>query len=305
MLIAARDAGGTLADTLASLRAQTYAGWEAIVVDDGSSDATAEIARAAGARVLRNEHPQGPSAARNRAAGEATGELLAILDADDLWRPEYLERQLATYDGAVAAGRRVGAVCCDAELLTPDGEPTGRLFSERVRRVERIDLDALLEDNVVFGLAVVPKAVFDAVGGYDEEAGVEDYDLWLRVAAEGYEIVRNQEVLASYRLGRYSRSSQVEREVLASIHLFDRVLERGGLTPRQRRIARRRRRVFQVVLRRARIAAEPRPGRRALMAAGAAPLILVSAVEHPARWRDWMRRGVRSTGTDRHTHHDG
>lgn len=306
VIVAARDAAATLAETLESVKEQTFADWELVVVDDGSRDSTAAIAEEAGARVLRNERAQGPGSARNRAAAEARGELLAILDADDLFRPRYLERQVAVHDAAQAAGRRVGAVCCDAELLGADG-PTGRRWSDRVGEVTRIDLATLLEDNVVLNLALVPKSVFLEVGGYDEDPamGVEDYDLWLRVAQRGYEIVHNPEVLALYRLGPLSRSSQVERESSASRLLFERVLARGGLTRTQRRIARRRRRVHRVVLLRAQLAAEPSRAQWLLRAAQTAPLALLSALEHPNRWRHWLRRGLRAADASRHTRADG
>jgi glycosyltransferase involved in cell wall biosynthesis len=301
VIVAARDAARTIGETLESVKTQTFGDWELVVVDDGSQDATGALAEAAGARVLRNERALGPGAARNQAAAAAAGELLAILDADDLFLPPYLERQLAVYETARAEGRRVGAVCCDAELLAESG-PTGRRWSDRVGKAERIDLATLLEENVVFGLALVPKAVFAEVGGYDEDPamGVEDYDLWVRIAERGYEIVSNPDVLALYRLGTVSRSAQVERESAAGRLLFERVLARGELTRRERRIARRRRRVHTVVLLRARLAAQPSPARKLLLGLRLAPLALLSALEHPSRWRHWLRGGVRPADATRH-----
>jgi glycosyltransferase involved in cell wall biosynthesis len=302
VVVAARDAADTLPATLESIRAQTFTDHETIVVDDGSADATGEVARSfSGVRVLRNDPARRQAAARNRGAREAAGELIATLDADDTWHPAYLERQLAAYGSAVAAGRRVGAVCCDARLIAPDGSPAGT-WTGRVGRPGRIDVTALLRENQVFTSVLCPREVFLALGGYDEDPrlGVEDYDLWVRMAERGYEIVFNDEVLADYRLS-LGLSSQVERMAAGSRLLMERALERGNLTPAQRRIARRRRRVFGVVAHRARISAEPHPARKALRIAHAAPLIAASALEHPERWRKWLREGVRPAGARRHT----
>jgi glycosyltransferase involved in cell wall biosynthesis len=304
VIVAAHNAAVTLPETLASLRAQTVADWEAVLVDDGSDDETGAVARASDprVRVLRNDRPAGPARARNRALHEARGELVAVLDADDLYAPTYLERQIAVCDGAIAEGRRVGAVCCDAELLAPDG--TRSRWSDRVGRVECVDLATVLAENVVFGLVLGRRAAFLDVGGYYEALGGEeddeDYDLWVRMLEAGWEIVVNPEVLATYRLGAATRSSQIADTAVAGRDLMARALARGALTPGQRKIARRRRRLFEIVRRRADIEAEPRRWRRVAARARLAPLAAVAVVENPQRWRKWFSHGVRTAGRERH-----
>jgi glycosyltransferase involved in cell wall biosynthesis len=303
VVVAARDAAQTLGGTLASIQAQTFEEWDVVVVDDGSQDATADVVRAASGRIrlLHNETPQGPGAARNRAIREAAGALVATLDADDVWKPRYLESQVAAYERALASGRRVGVVCCDAELARDDG-PTGGRWSDRVGRVEEIGIENLLEENVVFTSVLMPRSVFLAVGGYDENPalGVEDYDLWLRILEANWEIVMNPEVLAVYRLSADARSAKVARMAEGAALTLTKALARGALTKDQRRQARKRRRMFEAVRRRALVVAEPHPGRRALAAGRAAPLVLVSVLEHPERWRKWAVHGVRSAGSGRH-----
>lgn len=94
VIVPAYQAEAYLDEALKSVLAQDYDEYEVILVDDGSTDRTAEIAAAHGVRVLRQSN-RGPAAARNAGLAVARGELLAILDADDLWPPERLSRQVA------------------------------------------------------------------------------------------------------------------------------------------------------------------------------------------------------------------
>jgi glycosyltransferase involved in cell wall biosynthesis len=99
------QAARTLPETLASIRAQTLAPNEILVVDDGSTDATAEIAEANGARVIRQAHAGG-AAALNAGIAASRRQLLAFVDADDLWTPE----KLALQTQALAADAKLGGV---------------------------------------------------------------------------------------------------------------------------------------------------------------------------------------------------
>src|SRR5437588_10837282 len=94
VVIAARDAASTLPETLRSLGAQTVSAWEAVLIDDASSDETAALAGGFDdrLRVVRHERAEGPGASRNHGVREACTDLVATLDADDLWPPEYLAR---------------------------------------------------------------------------------------------------------------------------------------------------------------------------------------------------------------------
>src|SRR5207248_2494957 len=144
----------------------------------------------------------------------------------------------------------------------------------------------LLHENVVFTSVLCPRAVFLELGGYEEDQGligVEDYDLWLRMLEQGYAIVVNPHVLARYRLSP-GLSAKVEQTAVAGRLTMERALERGALPRRERRIARRRSRLFRVVERRARAAAQPSPLQGALSLAPALPLIAFSALENPQRW---------------------
>lgn len=92
-----------LAEAIESIRAQNYRPLEALVIDDGSDDRTPEIAQRFADVSYHRQERSGPGAARNRGVDLATGELLAFLDADDVWLPEKLARQIAAFDDELEA----------------------------------------------------------------------------------------------------------------------------------------------------------------------------------------------------------
>src|SRR5436190_1570422 len=99
VIVPAFNAGRTISAALASVFAQTYRDFEVIVVDDGSTDDTAARIAEWGDRVLYVRQPNGgPARARNTGIGRSRGRLVAFLDADDVWLPEKLERQVAYFD---------------------------------------------------------------------------------------------------------------------------------------------------------------------------------------------------------------
>ncbi|HEX7024733.1 MAG TPA: glycosyltransferase family A protein, partial [Gemmatimonadales bacterium] len=121
-----------LLQALRSIAAQTWPHTEVIVIDDGSTDATPSLAEAAGpgVRWIRQEN-QGPASARNTGLGHATGSFVAFLDADDLWVPDKLERQLARFRErpelmiCLAGMRNVRGTDADSDdpLLDPSAWP--------------------------------------------------------------------------------------------------------------------------------------------------------------------------------------
>jgi len=184
--------------TLDSVMAQTFQDFEVVVVDDGSTDGTAELVRAYGARVRYLYQPnQGQGAARNTGLRAARGELVAFLDSDDLWEPNKLALQLA----ALADRPDCPWIYTDAFVF--DGA-TGRrqfLFSRQCRPHEGMVADRLLRMNFIASpTPVIRREVFDRVGMFNElTPQVEDWDMWLRIAAR-YPIAYVPEALAGYRL---------------------------------------------------------------------------------------------------------
>jgi glycosyltransferase involved in cell wall biosynthesis len=287
VIIPAYNAEAYLPETLASVQRQTYHDWEVVVADDASTDATVATAERFGERftVLRTFANRGPAAARNRALTAASGELIALLDADDAWLPAYLERMVGLYDVNSARGARVGIVACNARLLGPNG-PHARTYMEHIRFPAEVTIDRMLVSNPIFGSALAPRCLVDEVGGFCPELfGTEDYDLWLRIVESNCRVVATDEALAVYRLRSGSVSSDAGRMARSFQLTYRRALDRGKLTARQRRIARRQLRLQRAVEQLSLIALERPASRRGLALLGrAAPLILRVAVENPDRW---------------------
>jgi len=187
IIIPAYNAGRTIDAALRSVFAQTFRDFEVIVVDDGSTDDTAERVEAWGSRVTYHwQKNAGPARARNQALSASSGRLIAFLDADDAWLPRKLERQVSYFQQFP----RTGLLHTDA---ITDRSPTTAILNsadaapiDAVRIPPSMQFDVIFHDRDVNTLTVmVPRDVLAEVGGFDErrEVYVEDWDLWLRIAA--------------------------------------------------------------------------------------------------------------------------
>lgn len=198
VIIPAHNAASTLAETLESLLAQTYPHWEAIVVDDGSTDETLAIAghfARQDARFQVLSQPQaGVSTARNNGITQARFDWLLFLDADDWILPQHLEK-LA---GAIKTGSKLEVVYCGWSYVTPTGEqvfgelggPVGDLFAQHAAYCFS-----------VIHTYLVSRELVERAGGFDPALRTcEDWDLWQRVARSGTHFGLVQEKLALYRI---------------------------------------------------------------------------------------------------------
>jgi glycosyltransferase involved in cell wall biosynthesis len=158
---------------LASVFAQTTPVFEAIVVDDGSTDGTAEALRDRPIQMVRLPHSGNPAVARNAGLERARGELITFLDSDDTLRPKALEDLSDALRAQPAAGFAYG----DYE---PDPGP--RPLVPRVGDI----FDRLLEsDFLVTGAVLFRRSLLGAVGQFDPRCSpAEDWDYWLRLAAQ-------------------------------------------------------------------------------------------------------------------------
>ncbi len=197
---------------LDSVLSQSYKDFEILVVDDGSTDGTVDQISnyTKHIRYLYQEN-EGASGARNRALEVSTGEYIAYLDADDMWYPQKLERQVAYLDGHVECGLVHSEV---AVIDEQDQTLHHRFNSETSRSVPQGScLLQLLQHSHIQTLTVVERRdCFEKVGGFDKRLSVaQDYMHWILIALEGWKFGYIAEPLAKYRWRRGSLMASKRR----------------------------------------------------------------------------------------------
>lgn len=245
-----------LAETIESVRRQTHADWELVLVDDGSTDSSREIADSFAARDSRirliAQRNQGGGAARARGAAESdpAREHLLFLDHDDALSPDALESLLAAIRStpdAVAAHGRILEIGADGEPAgdDPRGLPLCRRGVRGGRLVvwsdsEPTTLEVLVFANCIisFGCCLVSRRGLAAAGGIRPRMWpVDDHDLWLRLAAVG-PIAYVPRPLLLYRRHGANESADEQRMHEACRRLQAGFLSYEGFSPAQRALVR-------------------------------------------------------------------
>lgn len=221
VVIPAYNAAEFIAATLDSVFSQTFTDYEVIVVNDGSPD-TEELEKALAPYYERliyiKQENGGTAAARNTAIRRASGEWLAFLDGDDIWLPEYLESQLSTL-----AVKKYDLIYADAEFFG-DVRDRHKTFMQKSPSNGEVTPENLLAADchiITSGTIVRRQEVLDA-GLFDEDLpriGMEDFDLWFRLAKAKLRIGYQRRVLLKYRVRSNSLSGsnvrRAEREITA------------------------------------------------------------------------------------------
>ncbi len=230
VVIATRNYGQYISHAITSVIQQTYPYWELIIVDDGSTDATpAVVAKWRGHPRIRYYRLEGTgqAPAKNLGIRLSRGEFIAFLDADDLWLPDKLTKQVTHLRQHPAAGvaytRRIligpdGTAIAEPQASSGTDYPSGWI------------LDKLLIRNFVcFSSSIVRKTVFDHIGLFDESRTMAiDYDLWLRIARY-YPFVCVNEPLVKYRTGHNNLSRRVDERGQIALSIIQKFMTNSDI----------------------------------------------------------------------------
>ncbi len=225
VIVPAYNSEQFLHTALASVVGQIVSPTEVIVVNDCSTDGTLEVARAWDNRLpltIIDKPVNGGLGAARRSAGEvASGELLALLDADDAWFPDHLQVMLALFED-------------DRSLVTPStlrwypGEQLGPTGSTELFPIPAPDeqLLQLLDFNYLFSGCVFARSTYLEVGGFSERRKNEDWELWIRMLSAGCTVIGAPTPTVLYRQHSESLSS-ADGTLEHDIEMYEELLEQG------------------------------------------------------------------------------
>lgn len=202
VIMPAYNAEKYIEQAIRSVQKQTVRSWELIVVDDRSTDKTAEQIRRLAAEDMRiipvySEMNHGAAESRNIALRQCRGEFVALLDADDVWHPQKLERELER-------ARETDADLVYSSYAMIDEQGT-RCFSDFIVE-ESTDLQSMLNCNTIGCSTVLMKAKVLEKRPFVTDFYHEDYVMWLSLLQAGCTAVGVRDILVDYRVARGSRS---------------------------------------------------------------------------------------------------
>ena len=232
-----------IAESVQSVIAQTYRRWELIIIDDGSTDATADVIQglaSSDSRIkLISQQNQKMAKARNAGLRQSEGELIAFLDSDDLWIKEKLELQVKALKENAA-----DLVFSDGFIFHDDNVfDESMTFATLVGGFDGAEMfrDLMLMNRIPILSVLTRRKVLDDVGGFDEwrDRGAEDYDLWLRIARRDHRFYGMRERLVRYRVRSDSMSRQTVDMLKSEVAVIEKHLAHsnmdGGFKRRRRR----------------------------------------------------------------------
>jgi len=213
-----------IASAIRSVLEQTYTNWELIIVNDGSTDGTLEICQSFLEKDIKiiNQINQGISAARNAGIRNSQGEYIALLDADDIWFPNKLEKQVSFLDSHPL----IGLVTCGSWLIDEEGSQFGMKQILKAGHITAADIfllnpikngsAPLLRRQTLEDIRFEAQMTNDGTGSFDYFdpllGAAEDLDCWLRIALRTtWEIWGIPDYAVYYRITQTGVSSSVDR----------------------------------------------------------------------------------------------
>lgn len=191
--------------TIKSVQAQTYTNWEMIIVDDCSTDNTVKIVRERSEKdprikLLIQPENGGAAKARTRSMQSGTGRYIAYLDADDIWKPDKLEKQIQFMED-----KNCGFSCTSYEVIDDAGKPLNKF----VHMLPKVDYVGFLTNNLLqtVGIMVDTERVSKGLLIMPDIRRRQDAATWLQILKAGYECYGLDEILAEYRRANNSLSS--------------------------------------------------------------------------------------------------
>lgn len=192
-----------IAATIESVQRQTYPHWELLIVDDTSTDGTADMVRSHQIQddrihfVVKPKH-SGIADTRNQCISMAKGRFLAFLDADDLWHPEKLEQQLQ-----FMTERKIGFSYSSYDCVDEEGKP----LEKRVKSAGNLDYDAYLHNTIIGCSTVMIDTTIIGNVFVPHFRTSEDTATWLNILKKGFLAYAIEQPLTSYRIRQHSASS--------------------------------------------------------------------------------------------------
>ncbi|WP_299487738.1 glycosyltransferase [Acaryochloris sp. IP29b_bin.137] len=198
VIIPAYNAMPYLPQTVESVLQQTFNNFEVLIIDDASTDETVEWASQLEDRrvsLIQHDQNQGLATTRNMGINRAKGDYIAFLDADDVWEPTKLSKQIQVLN----RDTHIGLIYTSAAIINEEGQTTGRMFKAFK---EGNVWELLIQGNFVDcpSSVMVRRECFDQVGLFDINFRcVEDWEMWIRIAKR-YRFAAIHEPLVKFRM---------------------------------------------------------------------------------------------------------
>lgn len=216
VIMPAYNAGRFIEEAIRSVMGQTYRNWELLVIDDGSKDDTVEVVRRLCEEddritLLCNPENMGVARTRNRGLELCSGRYAALLDSDDVWHPEKLEKQLMLAENTGAQLLYTSYAIMDEQGLPARGDYVIPY---------KTDFSALLKENVIGCSTVMLSPELAEKYRFEINYHHEDYVLWLQILRDGYPAAGCTEVLTRWRYIANSRSFDKRRSAKSRWRIY-------------------------------------------------------------------------------------